>query len=336
MNLGRKKVLVTGGAGFIGSHTVDALVERGAQVAIIDNLTTGQETNLNPEATFYRLNVADPAVQDVFEQHQPQLIYHFAFNVLVPKGVENPLMDMDSIAGSVNMLQNARKYGVEKVVFASSGFLYGNTQNVPTPETEQIRPISPYVVAKRAVENYLEFYHAAFNMSYVVLRYAAVYGPRQVTGAMADYVRKLSSGQQAEIWGDGSKTRDYLYIDDVVRANLLAPELPCSYPDPVFNIGTGIQTTLNDLYGRIAKLLGGEAAPIYLPDRPGEQMRYGLAYAKIRKALGWEPETTLDAGLKRTVEHYVTNRRERDNQERDVPATETVGGRNVDLTRSKR
>ena len=300
-----KPVLVTGGAGFIGSHTVDALIENRAEVVVIDNLVTGREENLNPRARFYRLNIADPKVETVFEKEKPQFIYHFAFNVQVPKSVENPLMDMDSIAGSINILQNAKKYGVKRVIFSSSGFLYGNTKNLPASETEPISPVTPYVVSKHAVENYLEFYRTAYSMPYVILRYPAVYGSRQVGGAMADYIRKLASGQQAEMWGDGNKTRDYINIDDVVRANLLALELPSDYPDPIFNIGTGIETTLNDLYNKIARLLGKEAKPIYLPERPGEQMRCALDYSKIKRVLNWEPRTTLDEGLKQRVDSYL-------------------------------
>lgn len=305
MELKGKKVLVTGGAGFIGFYTTNALLKRGAEVIVIDNLVTGREENLNPRAGFYRLNIASPEVENVFERERPELVYHFAFNVLVPKSVENPLIDMDSIAGSVNIFQNAKKYGVEKIIFSSSGFLYGNTKNLPARETEPVSPISPYVVSKNAVENYLEFFRVAHGLPYVVLRYAAVYGPGQVTGAMADYIRKLTTGEQAQIWGDGSKTRDYVYIDDAVRANLLALKLPFDYPCPVFNVGTGVETTLNALYWKITKILNKEARPIYLPDRPGEQMRYALDYSKIKAVLKWQPRIALDGGLKRTVETYL-------------------------------
>jgi len=304
MELQNKKILVTGGAGFIGSHTVNALIQRGAKVIIIDNLVTGRKENLNPGAKFYEMNIADPKVEDVFQKEKPEFIYHFAFNVLVPKSVENPLLDMDSITGAVNVLKNAQKYGVKKIIFSSSGFIYGNTKNLPVKETEPIDPISPYVVAKNAVENYLRFFNKAYGLPYLIFRYSAVYGPRQVTGAMADYIRKLSAGQQAEIWGDGTKTRDYVYINDVVRANLLALELPPDFPEPIFNIGTTIETTLNDLYKKIAKLLNKEPKPIYFPDRPGEQVRYSLNYTKIKNTLGWTPKVDLDSGLKLILKSY--------------------------------
>lgn len=305
MEIRNKKVLVTRGAGFIGSHTVNALVERGTEVIVIDNLVTGQEENLNPRAKTYRLNITDPKIEGIFEEEKPQLVYHFAFNVLVPQSVKNPLMDMDSIAGSVNILQNAKKYGVERIIFTSSGFVYGNTKNLPAGETEPFSPISPYAVAKHTAESYMKLFKTAYGLPSITLRYSAVYGPGQVAGAMADYIRKLANGQQAEIWGDGSKTRDYVYIDDVIRANFLVLELPSGYPEPIFNIGTGIETTLNTLYKKTAGLLGKEAKPIYWPDRPGEQMRYSLDYSKIKRVLGWEPRVTLDEGLKETVESYL-------------------------------
>jgi len=296
------KVLVTGGAGFIGSHTVEALVSAGAEVVVVDNLSTGRRQNLSRSAAFYEVNIADERFSEILARERPEVIYHFAFYVLVPNSVENPLLDMDALAGSVRLLQQARALRVRKVVFASSGFLYGNTPALPVTEASAVDPVSPYVVAKHAVESYLRFYHRTYGVPSVVLRYSAVYGPRQVTGAMPDYIRKLSSGAQAEMWGDGTKTRDYVYIDDVVSANLLALAIPAGHPSPVFNIGTGVETTLNALYQMIAGLLGVEARPIYRRDRPGEQMRYCLDWTKARRELGWEPRCSLDAGLRLTVE----------------------------------
>ena len=298
MNLKNKKILVTGGAGFIGSHTVDALIKQGARVVVVDNLFTGRKENLNPQAKFYQINIADPKIEEILEKEKPEFIYHFAFFVLVPKSVENPLLDMDCLVGSLRILQRAKNLGVKKVVLSSSGFLYGNTKNLPAKETEPVMPISPYIVTKDAVENYLRFYYSAYKLPYVILRYSAVYGPRQVTGAMADYIRKLAQDQQAEIWGDGNKTRDYVFIKDVVNANLLALDVSENHPNPVFNIGTGVETTLNAVYEKIADLLSKKSQPIYHPDRPGEQIRYCLDNSKAKKELDWQPTIDLDEGLR--------------------------------------
>jgi len=298
MNIKNKKILVTGGAGFIGSQTVDYLIEKGAEVAIIDNLITGKKENINPKATFYEMNIIDSKLEEVFKKESPEFIYHFAFNVLVPKSVENPLIDMDSIVGSVNLLKCARDFKVKKIIFSSSGFIYGNTKNLPTKEAESVDPISSYVVAKSSIEDYFRFFNKAFGLPYVILRYATVYGPRQTMGAMSDYIRKLASNSQAEIWGDGNKTRDYIYVNDIINANLLSLDLPDDYSNPVFNVSTGVETTLNELYGKIAELLNKKSKPIYHPDRPGELMRFSLDNSKIEKAMGWQPKYSLEDGLK--------------------------------------
>ena len=277
------------------------LLDEGAEVSIVDDLSTGLRENLPADASFFDVNIASTELPEVFDKVRPEFVYHFAFQVLVPRSVENPLLDADSIVGSINLLQCARAARVQKIVFASSGFLYGNTIDLPVKETAPIDPVTPYVVAKHAVEDYLEFFRRAYSLPYVVLRYAAIYGPGQVTGAMADYIRKLRAGEQADIWGDGTKTRDYVYVDDVVAANRLALDVPDDFPTPVFNVGTGIETTLNELYETIAELLGKEPHPIYHPDRPGEQMRYSLDSTKLRSTLGWSPTVPLREGLKRTA-----------------------------------
>lgn len=301
MNLKGKKFLVTGGAGFIGSHTADALIAAGAKVAIVDNLFTGRRGNIHPKAKFYRANIASPRLAQAFRAFRPEYVYHLAFHVRVPEVTKNPLLHKDSIIGSINLLHTCAQYGVRKVIFSSSGFLYGNTKHLPARETEPVSFVSPYVAAKRTVEHYLETFRALRGLPYVILRYAAVYGPRQVTGAMADYIRKLKAGKRAVMWGDGRKTRDYVYIDDVVRANLLALRVPDHHGSPIFNVGTGRETSLNALYEKIAALLGRSGRPRYLPDRPGEQIRYALSYAKIRRALNWEPRVGLNEGLRKVV-----------------------------------
>jgi UDP-glucose 4-epimerase len=306
MDLNGKRVLVTGGAGFIGSHTTSALIERGANVTIVDDLSTGCRENIHPRAEYCNINIADGALDEIIAREAPEIIYHFAFHVLVPRSVKNPLLDMDALKGSVGLLDRAAHSGVKRVVFASSGFLYGNTSELPVTEEQAVQPVTPYAIAKHTVESYLAFFRNTYSLPYTVLRYAAVYGPGQVTGAMADYIRKLAAGEQAEMWGDGRKTRDYVYVSDVVNANLLALDVPLDYPDPIFNIGTGIETSLNTLYGKIAAILGVEANPIYHEDRPGEQVRYCLNYRKAKMDLGWEPAVGLDAGLRATISAATT------------------------------
>lgn len=301
MELSKRKVLVTGGAGFIASHTIDALVRRGASVCTVDNCTTGRKENLNPAATFYEANLGDPRLVEIIKAERPEVIYHFAYFVKVPESLKQPLLDMDVFQGTVRLLQTAAEVGTRRVVFSSSGFLYGNTPFLPATEDLPVDPITPYVVTKHAIENYLEFYRKIHGIAYTIVRYAAIYGPRQVTGAMADYIRRLSRGEQAEMWGDGTKTRDYVYIDDVVGANLKALDISGDHPRPIFNIGTGRETTLNELYWKIADILGVKPAPIYHPDRPGEQMRYCLDNTKAREQMGWVPAWSLDEGLKKTV-----------------------------------
>lgn len=302
-SLKNKTFLITGGAGFIGSHVADALIARGGKVVIVDNLLTGRKENIPAKARFYKFNIADGKKFDaVVKKYQPDYIYHFAYFVIVPQSIQNPLLEMDSFIGSLNVIGAGRKYGVKKIIFSSSGFVYGNTPNLPIKESESHRPVSPYAITKIAVEGYLNFYKKNFGLDYVIFRNAAVYGPRQITGAMAAYIRDLKNGVDSEFYG--LKTRDYVYIDDVVNVNLLALTIPSTFPDPVFNVGAGIETNLVDLYVMLAKILKKTPHPIRLPDRPGEQGRYYLDITKATKRLGWKPKTKLETGLRKTLKYW--------------------------------
>lgn len=208
---------------------------------------------------------------------------------------------MDSIAGSINLLNNARKYRIKKVIFPSTGFVYGKTDKVPMKESDPSNPMTPYAIAKLTVENYLKFFNEIYKLPYVVLRYATVYGQRQSIGAMADYIQKLSENKQAKIYGDGKMSRDYVHVKDIVSANLLALEVPDNYENPIFNIGTKKETTLNELYWKIAKLLHKKADPVYLRGRSEEQKRYFLNHSKFSKTVGWKPKVGLEEGLKMTL-----------------------------------
>lgn len=301
MNLRNKKFLVTGGAGFIGSHTVDALVKKGARVIVIDNLSTGRKENLNSKTKFYELDCADPKLAEIFTKEKPDYVYHFAFNVLVPKSVDDPIMDAQSIIASLNVIKNAYQAKVKKIIFSSSSFVYGNAKIRPTDENQPIIPVSPYAISKYAVEEYLRYYNQTFGLPYVIFRYASVYGPRQVKGAMADYILQLKSGGQADIWGDGKKTRDYVFVEDVVRANLKALAVLDNFKNPLFNLGTAVETTLNAVYREIAGILKKEARPIYHLARLAEQELQALDFSEAEKYLGWSPKVNLLKGLKKTI-----------------------------------
>lgn len=303
MNTHHKKILVTGGAGFIGSHLVDALINKGADVSVIDNLSTGSVENINNKCKFYKLDISDQKVDKVFKEGRFDFVYSLAFNTNVPRAVKDPLFDVQSLVGNLNIMEMSKKYNVKKIILASSGFVYGNTKRLPTLENEEIMPDNPYIITKFASENYLKFYNKAYGMDFVVLRYSTVYGPRQINGAMADYINSIMMGKQAIIYGNGLKTRDYVFIDDVISANLKVLDFKSdTMTNPIFNIGTSKETTLNELYFKIAKFLNKKSNPLYVDDRPGEIMRFKLSYGKAKKYLNWEPKFDLDKGLILTIE----------------------------------
>lgn len=300
--MSERVVLVIGGAGFIGSHLVDRLICKGCSVAVIDDLSTGNRENVHEAARFYQLKAESPDIREILVKESPAILFFLAANSNVPRSVREPLFDFNSLASALNVMDSCRDSGVKRFIFTSSGFIYGNTAKRPISEEEPFQPVSPYAISKQAIEHYLAFYQKVYGLSYVVLRLATVYGPRQVSGALSDYITRLAAGQQAEFFGDGSKTRDYIYIDDVVDALLQCMDLP-AMPSPVFNIGSGRETPLRDVYSKIAGLLGRKAEPIYMPDRPGELYGYSLSYEKALKTMGWKPKTRFADGLKRILRY---------------------------------
>lgn len=306
----KHKILITGGAGFIGSHLVDAFIKNGYQVVVVDNLSTGNKKNLNSKAKFYKLDIADKKLEDIFKKEKPDYVSHHAAQIDIRISVAQPLFDAKvNILGSLNLLQNCQKYKIKKVIFASSGgAMYGDTKTIPTPETHPQKPVSPYGIAKVTVEYYLYYFKVAYNLSYVGLRYANVYGPRQNSkgeaGVVAIFADKMLGGIQPVINGKGLQTRDYVYVGDIVRANLLALEKKV---EGEFNIGTSVETSVNEIFQKMNKIFGKNIKEAHGPAKAGEQLRSCLSYTKAKKILGWQPQVGLDEGLKLTLNWFKKN-----------------------------
>ena len=301
------KVLVTGGAGFIGSHVVGALIEEGHKVLVVDNLSTGKKEYLNPEATFYQLDIRSPELEDVFRREKPDLVNHHAAHVDVRHSVDDPRHDADvNIAGSLNLLECARRYGVSKFVYASSGgAIYGEPEHLPCDEGHPLNPLCPYGVSKLAVEKYLFVYGHTYGLRYVILRYPNVYGPRQDPtgegGVVAIFARQMVRGEGAVINGSGEQERDFVYVDDIVSANRLAQD---RLHGQIYNLGTGVGTSINDLFALMAAMTGYDAEPTHLPPKSGETFKIYLDSSKARVELGWQAEVGLHEGLRRTIQSH--------------------------------
>ena len=300
-------ILVTGGAGFIGSNIVDAYISKGHNVIIVDNMSTGVKDYINPKAKFYELDVCDTGISKVFEENKIDLINHHAAQIDLRKSVDDPAFDINvNIAGSVNLLQNAIKSGVKKFVFASTGgAIYGEHDYFPADEEHPTRPYAPYGINKMCVEKYLYYYNHVYGLDYVVLRYANVYGPRQnphgECGVIAIFTDKILNGQQPVINGPGDQTRDYVFVNDVVNANVLA--LDAKGP-VIYNVATTKETDVNYIFNRINKFAGTNFEEKHGPAKLGEQKRSVLSYEKIKKELGWTPKTEIEEGLKITTEFF--------------------------------
>ena len=297
-----KKILVTGGAGFIGSNLVDELIEKNYEVVIVDNLSTGKKENINPEAEFYNVDILDKEkLEQIFIKEKPEFISHHAAQIDVRKSVSDPVFDANiNILGTLNLLELAKKYKIKKVVFASSGgAIYGEADIVPTSEEYTPKPISSYGISKFSIEQYLNYYNEVFGLKFVALRYANVYGPRQdplgEAGVVAIFCNKLLNNEQLTINGDGKQTRDFVYVGDIVNANILSFEKDI---EGIFNIGTGIEISINELFDVLIKISGVKMQENHGVALKGEQMRSCLTASKIRQAVGWNAYISLENGLK--------------------------------------
>ncbi len=307
------KIIVSGGAGFIASHIVDAYISLGHSVVVLDNLSTGKKEYVNPKAKLYEVDIRNKAdVEKIFTIEEPQLLNHHAAQMSVRKSVEDPQFDAQvNILGLLNLLQAGQTVGLKKIILASSGgAVYGDALNIPTPEEYEPKiPLSPYGVTKLASEYYLHYYFLTYNMQYIALRYSNVYGPRQnphgEAGVVAIFSQKLVSKQIPVINGDGKQTRDYIYVEDVVSANIQA--LNTSYCGAV-NIGTSKEIDVNHLFESIRKIAGLTIEPVFAMAKKGEQMRSCVTITKAKNVLNWEPKVSLEVGLEKTYQYFFTKK----------------------------
>jgi UDP-glucose 4-epimerase len=304
------KILVTGGAGFIASQVADAFINEGHTVFILDNLSTGLEKNINQEAVFIKADINDKNLSELFDEERFDAVDHHAAQMDVRHSVADPAFDANTnILGTINLLQNCVKHGVKKFIFASTGgAVYGEQNYFPADESHHLAPLSPYGISKLAVEKYLYFYKVQYNLNYTILRYANIFGPRQnpfgEAGVVAIFTSKLLKGEQPVINGTGLQTRDYVFVQDVVKANLLA--LSDNDTD-IFNIGTGIETTVNEIFNHLNGIIGNGQVEKHGPAAPGEQMRSVITSDKIFNKFNWRPSTKLEDGLQKTVEYFKAN-----------------------------
>jgi UDP-glucose 4-epimerase len=302
------KILVTGGAGFIGSNVVDAYVANGFEVVVVDDLSTGRLSNLNPEVTFYKLDIRSPQLADVFEKERPDYVNHHAAQMNVRRSVAEPLFDANvNVLGSLNLIECAKRFGVKRFIYISTGgAVYGEPEYLPCDELHPINPICQYGISKHTVEHYLFLYSKNYGLDYVVLRYPNVYGPRQdpggEAGVVAIFSREMLSDEQITINGDGEQERDFVYVKDCARANLLA--LKTNNINTIYNLGCGQGTTVNEIFTLLKGITGYTKDAIYGPAKMGETRRIYLDAQKAGRDLGWMPNVKLEEGLKQTVEFH--------------------------------
>ncbi len=309
------RILISGGAGFIGSHVADALIERGHRVTILDNLVSGSEENVNRRAKFHKFDIGNrKRLEKLFEKVQPEAVFHFAAQINVRTSVENPSADAETnIMGSLSLIELAAKHGVKKFVFSSTGgAMFDDTTPRPTSESIPAAPLSPYGIAKLSIEHYLRFFREVRGLPYVILRYANVYGPRQnahgEAGVISIFLTRMLEGTAPTINGDGMQTRDYVYVGDVAEANVKA--LDSAIEEGVFHIGTGIETSVNDIFRMLNWQFGKAFEEVHGPAKPGEIAASALNARRAKEILGWEPKVALSEGLVATATWFKARARE--------------------------
>lgn len=301
------KILITGGAGFIASHVADAYIELGHEVVVVDNLSSGNKANLNPQAKFIEADITDrEKIQEIVRNERPEVINHHAAHIQVGYSVKNPQFDAENnIMGLLNIMEAAKEIPVKKVIMAATGgAMYGN-KATPFNEEMKAEPLSPYGISKRAGELYLNYYHELYQIPFISLRYSNVYGPRQnahgESGVIAIFSEMIAAGKAPAINGDGTHTRDYVYVSDVAKANVLA--LDSDFVGEL-NIGTQTEISTNEVFRKVVAEMGVNVEEVHTAERPGEQVTSSLDYSKAKKVLGWEPTVNFDEGVKRVVAWY--------------------------------
>ncbi len=307
------KILVTGGAGFIGSHVVDLYIEHGYEVVVVDDLSTGRLSNLNLAATFYQLDIRNPQLEEVFVNERPDIVNHHAAQMDVRRSVAEPLFDADvNILGSLNLIECARRHQVKRVVYSSTGgAVYGEPEYLPCDEAHPINPICQYGASKHTVEHYLFMYQQNYGLEYSILRYPNVYGPRQdpygEAGVVAIFTGQMLAGEEVVINGDGEQQRDFVYVADCAQANLLA--LTSGDGSGIYNLGSGRGTTINEIFTTLQTITRYEKDPMHAPPKLGETRRIYLTAEKAQREIGWSATTALEKGLAQTVDYFRTSER---------------------------
>jgi UDP-glucose 4-epimerase len=300
-------ILITGGAGFIASHIADAYIAEGHNVVIVDNLSGGVLENINPKAVFYQLDIRSEKLEDVFQKEKIDIVNHHAAQIDVRRSVADPKFDASvNVLGGLNLFESARKHRIKKIIFSSTGgAIYGEQDYFPADEEHPMRPLSPYGITKLCTEKYLFFYKAVYGINHIILRYANVYGPRQnphgEAGVVAIFCNKMLKGEKPIINGDGKQTRDYTFVGDVVKANLLALKHDRS---AIYNVGTSIESDVNKLFYELRNHLNPSCPEQHAPAKAGEQQRSVISFKKIEQELGWHPTVQLDEGLRLTAEYF--------------------------------
>jgi len=300
------KCLITGGAGFIGSHLLNRLIKEGHKVCVLDNLIASKKTNLNFKVPFYNVDIQDTKVSDIFKKEKPEAVFHYAAQIDTQKSIENPVNNAKiNILGALNILENCKKFKIKKIIFPSTVGVYGEPKSLPIKENHSLSPIAPYAITKLTIEKYLNYYQSQ-GLDFVVLRYSNIYGPGQPSDGggrgIANIINRILKGEKPVVFGEGKQTRDFLYIEDAVSATIKAMRSP---PGVIFNIGVNKETTIINLVKIISSLLNKEVKPLFRPLPRGVIIKSRVDFSKAKRELGWQPKYNLEKGLAKTIKWHL-------------------------------